>query len=236
MDTGKQWISVSDLMSVLMMVFLFIAIIFMEQIQRDKEQVEAQNRTVQAIAKTYGDSREALYEKLSEEFATDFQKWDAEVLSDGGIRFRRPESLFARGSSEPSEKFKDILANFFPRYINVLSSSELRDEVSEIRIEGHTSSEWEGPTTAGEKYINNTELSQMRSFQVLRYVYLLPKVKQHHEWLRPLLSASGLSYSRPLLDDDGNISEEQSRRVEFHAKTSAEEKIRNILQQSGVTY
>ena len=51
-------------MSVLMMVFLFIAIIFMEQIQRDKEKVEAQNRTVRAIAKTYGDSREALSDEL----------------------------------------------------------------------------------------------------------------------------------------------------------------------------
>ena len=56
-------------MSVLMMVFLFIAIIFMEQIQRDKEKVEAQNRTVRAIAKTYGDSREALSDELNAEFA-----------------------------------------------------------------------------------------------------------------------------------------------------------------------
>ena len=184
--------------------------------------------------KTYGDSREALSDELNAEFADDFEKWDAEILADGAVRFRRPESLFAVGESALSKKFKSILADFFPRYVAVLSSAELRDEISEIRIEGHTSSEWEGQTAGDEKYINNAELSQKRSYQVLNYVYLLPAIEPHRKWLRPLFSAAGLSYSQPVLDKSGKVDEERSRRVEFHAKTRAEEKIHAILQQSGV--
>ena len=100
----------------------------------------------------------------------------------------------------------------------------MRDEISEIRIEGHTSSEWEGQTAGDEKYINNAELSQKRSYQVLNYVYLLPAIEPHRKWLRPLFSAAGLSYSQPVLDKSGKVDEERSRRVEFHAKTRAEEK------------
>ena len=44
----------------------------------------------------------------------------------------------------------------------------------------------EGQTAGDEKYINNAELSQKRSYQVLNYVYLLPAIEPHRKWLRPL--------------------------------------------------
>ena len=72
------------------------------------------------------------------------------------------------------QKVQKHFGDFFPRYVAVLSSAEWRDEISEIRIEGHTSSEWEGQTAGDEKYINNAELSQKRSYQVLNYVYYYP--------------------------------------------------------------
>ena len=41
---------------------------------------------------------------------------------------------------------------------------------AEIRIEGHTSSEWFDQSTGNEAYLNNMELSQNRARNVLDYI------------------------------------------------------------------
>src|SRR5215472_5781181 len=46
--------------------------------------------------------------------------------------------------SELKPEFQAILQDFFPRYVRILTSSKYRDAISEVRIEGHTSSDWNG--------------------------------------------------------------------------------------------
>ena len=231
MASDKEWISISDLMSVLMMVFLFIAILFMLKVQDDSRQLESQHEAMTAVAEAYDDTKNALQEELRATFADDLQRWDAAVLADGTVRFNHPQALFAVGRSELSGRFKAVLENFFPRYIAVLSSPRWRDEIEEIRIEGHTSSDWGGAGNSEQRYIRNAQLSQERAFAVLHYAYLLPTVAENRLWLRALLRANGVSNAKPVLVD-GVEDAQQSRRVEFSAKTRAADKIYDILQHS----
>jgi len=212
-------------MAGLMMVFLFIAIVFMQQIEKDKT-------AITDIARTYDVSKQSLNRALHQEFDKDLKKWGAEILANNTVRFHEPDVLFARNSSEIKEKFKKILGNFFPRYLSILTRPEYKNEIIELRIEGHTSSIWRKNSTMEESYIRNARLSQDRSFSVLRYVFGLSAVESQRKWLIKVLRANGLSFSKLIHDVHGKEDFAKSRRVEFRIITNTEHKIEEILKRA----
>ncbi|MBN8549114.1 MAG: hypothetical protein J0M12_07365 [Deltaproteobacteria bacterium] len=218
---SRVWISVSDMMTGLMMVFLFIAVVFMERVNAEKE-------VVQKIAQTQEEYQADLYRSLVVEFKDELSKWNAEVLSDTTVRFNEPEVLFNTGSKAIKPRFETILSEFFPRYISVLASDKFRGNIEEVRIEGHTSSAWEGSKSLEERYLNNAQLSQARSFTILDYCFRLPQITEYRTWLTTVLRANGLAFANPVLV--GGIEDQAlSRRVEFKVKTKADEKIHQII-------
>jgi chemotaxis protein MotB len=220
-SSNRVWISVSDMMTGLMMVFLFISIVFMEKVDTEKKSIEN-------IALTYKSYQEEMYQSLIKEFDNDLVGWDATILPDSTIRFKEPDVLFDEGSKEIKPRFQGILLEFFPRYISVLASNKYRDNIEEVRIEGHTSSNWEGSKTLEDRYLNNALLSQQRSFVILEYCFKLPQTDEQRTWLTKVLRANGLAFARPIVVA-GLEDASQSRRVEFKVKTKADEKIRDIL-------
>ena len=136
-SSENDWISISDLMAGLMMIFLFIAISFMNNLQIKANQVRE-------IAVAYQELQDSLYGDLYNEFRDDLDDWqatiDRETLS---VRFEEPTVLFPQGSAQVTARFASILADFFPRYLAIINSTQYRDSIEEIRIEGHTSSEWQ---------------------------------------------------------------------------------------------
>ena len=130
--------------------------------------------------------------------------------------------------------FRDILADFFPRYVALLYSDQFRENIDEIRLEGHTSSLWAQSGQVEDSYIGNARLSQERSLSVLNYIFRLDSVSQYREWLTSNIRANGLSYSQRIMID--NVEDyERSRRVEFKVVTKSEERVYTILEalQSG---
>ncbi len=220
-ESSQEWIGVSDLMAGLMMVFLFIAVLFMVKIESEK-------RAIEEIAVTYAEYEQALNMALWQEFRDDLAKWNAEILPDNTIRFRGPEVLFATGSSEITPHFQEILKDFFPRYTSLLTSKHFKSNIDEVRIEGHTSSIWTGAKTLEERYLNNADLSQTRSFSVLQYCFRLPQIKTHQKWLTKNLRANGLAFAQLIMQDNME-NQEHSRRVEFRVKTKVKEKIEKII-------
>lgn len=208
----EQWAPVADLMAVLMLVFMFIAIIFVRTVVEQKEISQMECNKV--------------YKILDGEFRADFNKpeWDAELHEDLTIRFRNPDVLFAAGSSEISAHFEGILSDFFPRYMAVIKGYEDSDEgdtaVKEIRIEGHSSSEYLTATSADDAYFKNMELSQDRTRKILEYVLGLKKAA-NYQWARGLITANGLSSSRIITTEAGKEDELLSRRVEFRLLVSS---------------
>ncbi|CAK0760544.1 OmpA-like domain-containing protein [Gammaproteobacteria bacterium] len=260
--------SIADMMSGLMMVFLFIAVVFMlaqqktvkdiraerdqielqkeeiaaqkysmatiakmaeqkrDQIELQKEEIAAQKDSMAAIAKMAEQNRDKLHSALNVEFRKNFSDWNVQLLEDNTVRFNAPEVLFQTGQTDLTDKYKKILDDFFPRYVQVLYKN--REDIDAIRIEGHTSSEWGGQ----DGFMNNMKLSQERAFKTLQYGYA--KVSNIDSdllwWLHTVLGAQGFSFGRKIVVG-GQEDREHSRRVDFKVVTKAEEKLYQILKQ-----
>lgn len=250
LDGGQeaQWISLSDMMTGLMMVFMLVAIAFMIKVEADarktQETAEINEQSLQALAKkaeveaqrvkevavVYDETRAEIYKALQEEFSKDLPQWGAEISKDLTVRFNDPDVLFTTGQNELKPRFKEILDQFFPRYAKIINCSKFRPNIEEVRIEGHTSSGWGPNTDPEEAYFKNMELSQARTRTTLRYVLGLPSIQNEVEDLRKYMTANGLSSSHPILGADGKESPLQSQRVEFHIRTNADAKLAAILQ------
>lgn len=217
----SEWLSVSDLMAGLMVIFLFIAIVFIRPLAE-------QNRQIKDIAQTWQENEIEIYEALFEEFSDDLPRWNAEIERDTLlIRFKSPDVLFEQGKTLVRPEFAAILRDFFPRYAKVLA--HFRGSIEEVRIEGHTSSIWNENTTPEQAYFLNMKLSQARTRAVLQTALSFPEVTADRAWLRKLLTANGLSSSR-LIKEDGVENRERSRRVEFRIRTTARTEIVRILE------
>ncbi|MDN3650308.1 OmpA family protein [Reinekea marina] len=221
-EQEEHWVSVSDLMAGLMMVFLLIAIVFMvnAEIERNK---------IRDVAVLYDRLRTQLYEDLLTEFQPDLDAWGAEINEDLSIRFGRPELIFDKGENELKTEFKAILEDFFPRYLAIIASEKYRDDIAEVRIEGHTSSGWLG-RAEDEAYILNMGLSQARTRSTLSFLLEIPAVQNEKQWLKAHMTANGLSSSKPIYTAAGEENREGSRRVEFRLRTDAESRIAAILE------
>jgi len=221
----SDWISISDLMAGLMMIFLFIAISFMNSLQIRAKQVRE-------IAVAYQELQGQLNLALYEEFKDDLSRWDAEIIFETlTVRFKEPEVLFTTGSFEVRPRFQQILSEFFPRYLKIMRFPKYRHSIEEIRIEGHTSSEWTEKVNEEKAYFNNMKLSQDRTRSVLQYCLTLIDDEQVEFWARRYITANGLSSSHLVYHSGGRENKEESRRVEFRIKTAAEKKVVQILEE-----
>ena len=305
----NDWISFSDLMAVMMVIFLFIAIIYFDRVPKNTQQIIAQkvqlekdlqkleqdtallnqrkevleaerieieNDLKEAIALKEELSQEAkelkqtaaiaeaskieaqeaaedakkatikaesakakfkatlddfknieleIYQALLSEFENDLRVWNAELIKDDLIfRFKSPEVLFPPGESKLTSKFQKILSSFVPRYVTVLRG--FSDFVEEVRVEGHTSSEYTNEATALGKYIANMSLSQNRTRSVTEYS-LLAINGNDRQWLQKNLTANGLSSSKLIYNASNEEDRKSSRRVEFTVRTA----IRKTLMQ-----
>ena len=202
------WESISDIMTGLMMVFLFISLAFLFELKMETS--------------GYAEIKQQIYVDLCNEFEEDeLNQWGAEINRDTtAIYFKSPDIHFGKGDSNPSPKFQTILKDFFPRYIAVLNQEKYQGKIAEIRIEGHASREWKGDPNSDEAYFYNMKLSQERARNVLQYLFRLPEVKDEKEWLRDTMTANGYSYSHAGEDNDF------AKRVEFRIVTEAENKLK----------
>lgn len=203
--------STGDLMAGLLFIFILLLIGALLQVQ---EKAEEDSR----IVKQYEQTKIQLYNDLQEEFKEDLKVWRATIDSTLCIRFQEPTMLFDNDSHVLKPLFKNILNDFFPRYIKVLNRPKYKENIVEIRIEGHTDS------NGG--YFHNMELSQNRTRSVLEYCFGL-MTREEIIWAKRLITANGLSSSQPIIMN-GVEDKSLSRRVEFRVRTNAEKHLEDI--------
>ena len=129
-DAG--WLSLSDMMTVLMVLFLIISVTIavtsstrLNKFKRVLEYVSTQE--------------DILCEKLEDNLLVNFSKRDLQIECNPiRIIFTNPNYEFEKNSDELTADFKRALEIFFPIYLQTVDKWELRDLVDEIRIEGHT--------------------------------------------------------------------------------------------------
>lgn len=231
-----NWMSFSDIMTGLMVIFMFIAISYIVEVQKKQQERDI-------IFEEFKDTKEMLYAELEKEFKDDFKEWKVELDKDLSIKFTNPDVLFQSGKSDIRPNFAQILDEFLPRYFNILLQTKYTDKIAEIRIEGHTDVV-PAPQYDSDPYIGNVKLSQLRSAEVLKYFRNMPYYEQSsdstEQQLQFWITANGLSYGRTLDSEkqltaiSGNlINNEFSRRVEFRIITTSESLIERVLKEIG---
>jgi len=219
-EENNYWISYADMMSGLMLIFLYIAIITLSNIQN--------NSSYSSVVEDYSSIKDELYRELYNEFKYDLEKWHAKLNRKTlTISFHEPEILFERGKDYIKPLFKNILNDFYPRYVKILSKEKFKLSILEVRIEGHTSSEWNYNTSSNDAYISNMDLSQRRTSEVLKYVLSMHRIKNYH-WIKNKIISVGYSSSQIKLIN-GYEDKIASRRVEFRVITDAESKLHDLI-------
>jgi len=209
--------SISDMMSGLMLIFLFIAISFMVKVESEKQEMKD-------VAIEYTDIKVNLNEALFTEFEDNLKSWNASITKNNHIVFSSPEVQFDVSKSDIKDEFKIVLEQFFSRYIKILTSSEYKNMIEELRVEGHTSDSWQNAKSKKEIYLKNMKLSQSRAYKVFSYCYSLEDetIKQHRAWLEKHFRVNGMAFSK--LKEQS-----KARRVEFSIKMKSEDRIYKIL-------
>lgn len=210
-------LSTGDLMAGLLFIFILLLMGALLQVQEKAEQDEE-------IVKKYDQIKTQLYIDLQAEFKDDLPVWRAVIDSTLCVRFQEPAMLFDNNMAVLKPSFKEILNDFYPRYIAILNKPEYRDNIEEIRIEGHTDSNG--------SYFHNMELSQNRTRAVLEYCMSLMRPDQI-EWAKNFITANGLSSSHPILKN-GVEDKDLSRRVKFRVRTNAEKQLEVITEKRGM--
>ena len=225
-NLATPWSSISDLMSALMMVFLFISVSYAFQVSKQAQELAQKSEKIDEITSDYAEKNLAIYNDLVNSFSSRLDEWKATIDKDTlTFRFNDPALLFEPGSAELTPRFIIILEEFWSEYVTILSrhSSSIR----EVKIEGHTSSEWAN-ATLDESYFNNMKLSQHRTRTTLEQCYTSTPDKDK-EWVRAYVTANGMSFSRLIKDDRGLEDEARSRRVEFTIVVDARSRLNKIM-------
>ena len=228
MSKPNVWMSVSDLMTGLMVIFLFVTVSYMVKVNENQQ-----------VLVDYMDTRQDLHEKLVNKFAGDTLRWQMSIGKDLTLKFNNAEVLFPLGSAQLTPEFKEILDEFLPTYFDLLLNDSLRYQIKEIRIEGHTDTT-RFRSLHKDPYIANIILSQRRALAVVEYYresetfenYSEEDKRQIEYWLM----ANGLSYGKAI-DSEGQytmvsgkeIDNDRSRRVEIKVVTNGDEVIVEYL-------
>lgn len=224
---NTQWISISDMMTGLMVIFMFIAV----------------NYIMQVIEHKFVENE--IFNRLSIEFDEEIENGDMRISSDGLVTFTPKDStnLFDLGNMKVDSNFAKSLDKFIPKYLDVILQDDYLEYIKEIRIEGHSDTVPCGKKLhrdGNDNYEDNLWVSSERAQSVLKYIrnmeYYTDLDPDSRTRLDFLFTANGRSFSHSLnskgeysyLDPDKAIDNELSRRVEFRLITSNEKVIQEF--------
>lgn len=188
---------------------------------REGEEATIAERVTERLVRA-AENRSAVTEALRAELGDVVAAAGGVIETDGALVF--PDTvLFEAGRSDITPELRAFLETICLPWFRTLEGSGAA--ISDLRIEGHASSEWIGmsPETA---YLANLALSQERAHAVLSTcLQLVPGPEG--AWARERATAVGYSSSHPVLID-GQEDRGRSRRVVFRVDFSLDEVIQGI--------
>lgn len=211
-NTPNYWMSFADMMSALLMVFILLLTVVMLDYREDLEEKERQIEEIKGV-------KDDIIAALMEEFEN--SNIDLAIDPHTGAIQLATNILYAYNSAEITEEGKATLAQFIPKYLDILLQEKYRDDIASIIIEGHADNTGE--------YLYNLGLSQERAFSVLKIIYSdgFPDFK-YKEYAKEVVTANGRSDVVPIYHSDGSYDADGSRRVEFLFRLKEDEKIDEI--------
>ena len=201
-DDNVFWVTMSDLLLGLAVIFIILFVFAITGFTQNK--VEEQKTQYE------------FSEKLVQELKKNNIQADVDKFS-GRIKISDLE-LFELNSYELSDKGKQYLSKFVPIYFNtIMKDPEVRKNISQIIIEGHTDSQaFADARTPEMKYYRNMDLSLKRASSVAQYIIFsdYEGKAQHQREMFKLLSVQGKGQSEPVIIN-GKEDFAKSRRVEL---------------------
>ena len=133
--------------------------------------------------------------------------------------------MFDYDQAELTDAGKQALEQILPIYCKVLLQDDYMKYLAEIIIDGSTDTDGD--------YSYNLQLSQQRSLAVAQYLLdiqgnFLDSTQSAN--LQNYLTVNGHSMANPVLDADGNVDKDASRRVEIKFRLKDEEMIDELNQ------
>ncbi len=194
-------LSISDLMSALLLIFILILVGTLlklaEQHEKNKERLELIS------------DQEMAKRSIIAQLKGEMDQFDIEVdPRTGAIRIKEA-IFFDYGKAELKENGKEFLQKFIPRYVEILfAKNEIREQIGQVIIEGHTDN-------IGQ-YNYNLDLSLKRAFSVSSYIYSEYFMDfKFEDILRKRLSVVGKSFVDPVASNMTKKGRSSNRRVEF---------------------
>ncbi len=199
-DGNIFWITMTDLMTGLVLVF--IVLFFYTYLTGHVDKIQS----------------ELAQENASKSLQETLKKQDIKASIDpvSGVVKISDLELFDINSYKLSGKGKAYLDKFAPAYLDSLFSNEYLDKnIDKIIIQGHTDSQtFAGKFSDDEQYMKNMELSLNRAYEVANYMTNTPYNKNNGNRLRKMIIVEGASFSDPVMVD-GKEDFAKSRRVEL---------------------
>lgn len=203
-EETSSWVSISDLMSGLFLIFALLVVVTMYQLKVLQEQSK--------------NTRVIIIHALTQQFSAN--GINAQINQDTGDITLLDSVLFDHDKSNLKADGKDFLNKFIPVYNGVLISfPEIREEITRIIIEGHTSS-------AGHSAYNMS-LSMSRSNSVFQYIYSMD-IPSKSKFINKL-EVSG----RGELDSNKQENLSSDRRVIFRMQFKSDEALLEFMKDRG---
>ena len=199
-DNNIFWVTMTDLMTALVLVFIILFIYAYLNSNYDKIQSN--------IAKQ--ESLNALKQNLEQ------NNIQASVDKASGVVKISDLELFDLNSYELSSAGEKYLEKFSPTYLDSLFSNEYMCKyLDKIIIQGHTDSQsFKGKFSDDEQYMKNMELSLKRAYAVANFMINTKYNKENGDKLRKMIIVEGASYAMPVIEN-GKENYDKSRRVEL---------------------
>lgn len=190
-----------------------------QQTALDEKTAQLKEQQVQ-IDQIIGVKAEVI-ESLRKEFANNNVNVDIDTQT--GALTLDANVLFDYDEAELTEEGKEALRQILPIYCKVLLNEENQSYLAEIIIDGYTDTDGD--------YSYNLELSQRRSLAVAQYLLEIQGEFLNDQEIKSLenyLTVNGHSMANPILDADGNVDKDASRRVEVKFRLKDEEMIEEL--------
>lgn len=199
-DENVFWITMTDLLLGLAIIFITLFVLAMTGFTRMKLQ------------------QQAVKTDVAKEIQSKMQAQNIDLKIDnltGDVKISDLE-LFKLNSWELSENGKKYLNKFIPVYVDtIFSDSKLSDKITNVVIQGHTDSQtYKSVSTKEEQFSKNMELSLKRANAVAEYIFKTTYNKKYTNNLTKTLLVEGKSYTEPVLVN-GKEDYAKSRRVEL---------------------
>ena len=209
-----------------------------EKLAKQQETLETQQKKLASQKKKLSSQQDTLKEQqekidkiigvkaeVVEALQKEFEKKNLNVDIDPqtGALTLNANVMFDYDQAELTDSGKMTLSMVLPTYCKVLLDDSYKKYLGEIIIDGYTDTDGD--------YSYNLELSQKRSLAVAQYLLDIKsdflKDSQVQE-LKDCLTVNGHSMSDPVLDAEGNVDKDASRRVEVKFRLKDEEMIQEL--------